>query len=1119
MQKPWKVLSTAALVAALSVSMVLPAFAADGDITDTSSGTVYQAATYNSNTSAYNTLVNSIISEKAPNQFAYSFGGQQFGFDSFSTAVTNLLATPGETPAQAKTTAATTVTPIVATTIASVSAVNGTVTVTLTSAPSPAPTIASFAVSQSVNGATVTTVTPTAISMDATGKIATLTVPTVAQGTANLSVVDSVSYMSGTAATATAFTVAPLAVSTVTATDSTHVVVVMNGPVTASTVATGDFTFASLTGQTAPVLSAVTLGADKKTLYITVTTATQLVNAANGYSFNVVASSLKDAANYAVASSTIFNGIGATATAGANLVSSSYDPGTGNLTLGFNELVKTDTNFKATGITITGSGSNQSYTLTSSDYTAATTGTTANSVVITLSSAGATAVNAFTSPMTLAIAAGSVTDTLNLSNAAITATISQNLTPAVQTATFDEPSHVLTLNFNETVKASAVKPANVALVLNGVSYALSAASTVQTTSNGSQMQILVAPADLAAFPTTLTSSTVNFLAAMATDTNGNTNSAKTGLALTVNSLPSSISIASASYNSGTKQLNVAFNEYVTQSTISATTAINGITITDGTTTATLTGGAGNTVVSNTSDNNSYSFQLCAADATALAGLNFNTGTLTIKFAATTISDESGKTNASALSANMTYADYTAPTLSATATAPNSTTETVTWSKKVDPTTAQTASNYVIKSGTYQLPVTSALLLSDGKTVYLTTAAQAATTYTLVVSNVKDLAGNVVVSPQATPITFTGVAAAPNNAAPTISSLTFKDNDNSYSASAGDTLAVNFSAPVTPGTTVASDFTIGSGTFGTGATEAQGANANQILITLGTSPTAWTFLGSDMVNVSGTTGVKGTNGIAAATSATAVPSQGAVPKLVSATYADANSNGMVDANDTVTLVFNTAIQNPTALTDADFTEAAGVSLGTAPTWTQSSSTTLVVKLAGTGMAIPVNTTGKTIGTKVSANVKDVWGNATAAGGEALLVKSADTIAPAISSVQVHTAATNHLLAIGDTVKINFSKPLHLTGAAGVLTANNLNLYNGATALPYLLTTAPILSNNNMTATITIAGLHGGAGDDGWVGNTLSSSTTFNFADTGTDFADASLNYVVPSTGFGPTITFN
>jgi hypothetical protein len=40
MIKPWKILSTATLVLALSVSMVVPAFATDGDMTDTKTGTI-----------------------------------------------------------------------------------------------------------------------------------------------------------------------------------------------------------------------------------------------------------------------------------------------------------------------------------------------------------------------------------------------------------------------------------------------------------------------------------------------------------------------------------------------------------------------------------------------------------------------------------------------------------------------------------------------------------------------------------------------------------------------------------------------------------------------------------------------------------------------------------------------------------------------------------------------------------------------------------------------------------------------------------------------------------------------------------------------------------------------
>ncbi len=87
----------------------------------------------------------------------------------------------------------------------SVSAVNGTVTVNLSAAPATTPAITDFAVTQSINGAVATSVTPTAISTS--GTTVTLTVPQVTATTYSQSVVISVSYQGGTAVAATAFTV------------------------------------------------------------------------------------------------------------------------------------------------------------------------------------------------------------------------------------------------------------------------------------------------------------------------------------------------------------------------------------------------------------------------------------------------------------------------------------------------------------------------------------------------------------------------------------------------------------------------------------------------------------------------------------------------------------------------------------------------------------------------------------------------------------------------------------------------------------------------------------------------------------------------------------------------
>lgn len=92
-------------------------------------------------------------------------------------------------------------------TVSSVSAVNGAIMVTLSGAPAVAPVLDDFAVTQTIGIAGATAVTPTKLSLDATGAIVTLTVPTVAATVADQSVVDSVSYKTASAVLAPAFTV------------------------------------------------------------------------------------------------------------------------------------------------------------------------------------------------------------------------------------------------------------------------------------------------------------------------------------------------------------------------------------------------------------------------------------------------------------------------------------------------------------------------------------------------------------------------------------------------------------------------------------------------------------------------------------------------------------------------------------------------------------------------------------------------------------------------------------------------------------------------------------------------------------------------------------------------
>lgn len=90
-------------------------------------------------------------------------------------------------------------------TLSSVVAENGKITATLSSAPTSTPVASDFAVTQAINGAAATTITPTLVM---NGAVATLTVAPVAAQTTDQSVVYSVAYKSGTAVAAQAFTVA-----------------------------------------------------------------------------------------------------------------------------------------------------------------------------------------------------------------------------------------------------------------------------------------------------------------------------------------------------------------------------------------------------------------------------------------------------------------------------------------------------------------------------------------------------------------------------------------------------------------------------------------------------------------------------------------------------------------------------------------------------------------------------------------------------------------------------------------------------------------------------------------------------------------------------------------------
>jgi formaldehyde-activating enzyme involved in methanogenesis len=94
-----------------------------------------------------------------------------------------------------------------------------------------------------------------------------------------------------------------------------------------------------------------------------------------------------------------------------------------------------------------------------------------------------------------------------------------------------------------------------------------------------------------------------------------------------------------------------------------------------------------------------------------------------------------------------------------ATVVDSITVDILYNKDMDPVTSQTPANYSVTAGMITLTVFSAVLQGDDKTVRLTISPAFAILYTVEVSNVRDVAGNLV-DPAHDTTTFTGVATYP-----------------------------------------------------------------------------------------------------------------------------------------------------------------------------------------------------------------------------------------------------------------------------------------------------------------------------------------------------------------------
>ena len=686
---------------------------------------------------------------------------------------------------------------------------------------------------------------------------------------------------------------------------------------------TAAYKLARVSGVTAPVIQTAVLSVDGKTVVLTL--ATPLVDSPNGYVLTINGDTAIPAnntvadvkGNKLAVSERIFSGVATPDQTKPTLAKAAYDKTTGVLVLTLNKIVVVaDGNVNETGITI--KGANGSYKLLETDYVP-TTSTNSNQITMVLSAASKTAVAALGDTLTLDVAAEVFTDTnaTPLKNDAITDfPVEQTAAPKLASANFDQATRILTLTFTES--DLNIQKVDISKLSLGGTALNKTKSKLLTTANGKTIVIEV-QTDI----NVTSATTLALTAAFAENTAGTPVVPVTSQALTFVADTAKPLLTSASYNDGTGELVLNFNENVTVASITAAVAANKISLTDakaGTTPVALTAySAGpppsGTSVNTTTDGKTIRLQLQGTDKTNVEALELTT--LKLVVAADSFKDLAGNGNKAIAAADnfmVTYIDKTAPALNTTF---NTTGFIVTakgltlqFTEKVNKAQAETATNYEIKSGLVELPVTSAKLRADGKTVDLVTAEQSNLKYTVKISNITDLAGNAYVNPPTLPA-FVGNATATDTISPELESAVYIDNGDSQ-PSAGDKIKLTFDEPLA---TVAADLTAAKlgltissiDLTAAGTTFAYGANNQELVITLGSAPTAPFANGALDVTIAGTTSLKDAAGnVAKNTGTKTIASPAGALKIIGVKYVD-NGDQIVSNTDTVEVKFNQAVQ--------------------------------------------------------------------------------------------------------------------------------------------------------------------------------------------------------------------
>lgn len=606
-----------------------------------------------------------------------------------------------------------------------------------------------------------------------------------------------------------------------------------------------------------------------------------------------------------------FQGVATADTEGPSLVSGSYNNATGALKLNFSEAISlTDSNVVEAKITIKGADGN-SYVLKETDYAGAAS--SASNITITLPTASKTAVNALTSPLTIEASEGAFKDIAGNNSVVSSKELSLTTAPVLQSATYNEETNKLVLKFNEPVKYDTLTDlTNIQVKINNGAYAgLSASSTIDTTADGTEIEVTP---NSPAFRTTstVTSASVKLKAGAITDVADEQTNLENTATLTYTDDATKPVLQSATYSTLSKIVTLTFSEDVDVTTLS----LGNFKVYDADTAEDVlddaTGGSSGTTAKLTvTDSNVVQIQLNTVDAAAVAALDKGT----LKVSLSGVEDITGNvmtaiTKAASTGIDLTTNDLTPPTVG-TISAVDANTVTVAFDEKVTAATANVVGNYNIyatNSPSTKLTVSNAVLQADGKTVTLTTSAQEnGVEYTVKVTGVKDLAGNLVENGPDNEGTFTGTVAA--NIAPTVVSATYEDTNKDGTVNSGDLVKVTFTEPVKlSGTVDGNDFNLTvspTPSLGTGAVASISTEDPTVVeIALGANPNLTVVGTNTMIDVKAINDITDLAGKkAVASSPVEIQGDETAPSIESATFTDVDGSNTFNAGDKLTVVYN------------------------------------------------------------------------------------------------------------------------------------------------------------------------------------------------------------------------